>query len=68
MRQSIRQGAWIARTGIFACEAKGKGMDEKLKNRVVGNGDNFAGNFIAKNIHICIYTNLYFLTTKRWFE
>lgn len=40
-------------------------MEEKLMKRVVGN---VVGNFIAKNIHVCIYTNLYFLTIKRWFE
>ncbi len=40
-------------------------MEEEIKRRVVGN---VVSDFIAKNIHICIYTNLYFLTTKRWFE
>ena len=35
-------------------------MEEEIKKRFVGNVDKFAGNFIAKNIHIGIYTNLYF--------
>lgn len=64
MRLRIRQGAWIARTGIFAFEEE-KGMEERMKRRIIGN---VMSVFIAKNIQICIYTNLYFLTTKRWFE
>ena len=43
-------------------------MEEEIKKRIIGNVDKFAGNFIAKNIHICMYTNLYFLATKRWLE
>ncbi|MGB2727815.1 MAG: hypothetical protein WBD09_04985 [Halobacteriota archaeon] len=39
-------------------------MEEKIKKRIIGNVDKFAGNFIAKNIHICIYSNLYFVTKK----
>jgi hypothetical protein len=39
-------------------------MEEEIKRRVVGNVDKFAGNFIAKNIHICMYTNLYFRRQK----
>jgi hypothetical protein len=44
---------------------KGEGMEEKIKKRIIGN---VVSGFTAENIHICIYTNLYFLTTKRWFE
>ena len=40
-------------------------MEEEIKKRIIGNG---VSDFIAKNIQICIYTNLYFLKTKRWFE
>jgi len=31
-----------------------------MEKRITGNVDVFTGNFIAKNMHICIYTNLYF--------
>jgi len=30
---------------------------EEIKKRIIGNG---VSGFITKNIHICIYTNLYF--------
>jgi hypothetical protein len=39
-------------------------MEAEIKKRIIGNVDKFASGFIAKNIHICIYTNLYFLTAK----
>ena len=40
-------------------------MEEEINKWIIGN---LVSGFIAKNIHICIYTNSYFLTTKRWFE
>jgi len=35
---------------------KGKGMEEEIKKRIIGKG---VSAFIAKNIQICIYTDLY---------
>jgi len=43
---------------------KEKGLEEKMKKLIVGNVNKFAGNFRAKNIQICIYTNLYFLVVE----
>jgi len=36
-----------------------------MKKRLV---KDVVSDFMTKNIHICIYTNLYFLTTKGWFD
>jgi hypothetical protein len=38
---------------------------EEIKKLIV---ENVVSDFMTKNIHICIYTNLYFLTTKGWFD
>ena len=43
---------------------KEKGMEEKIKKQIIGN---VASGFMVK-IYIFVYTNLYFVTTKRWFE
>ena len=40
-------------------------VGEEIKKQVVGK---VVSGFVAKNIQICIYTDLYFLATKRWFE
>jgi hypothetical protein len=36
-------------------------MEEEIKKRIIGN---VVSRVIAKNMHICIYTNLYFLSVK----
>jgi len=43
-------------------KGKGKGMEEKIKKRIIGN---VVSGFIAKNIHICILEGE---NVKRWFE
>ncbi len=46
MRLSIRHGAWIALTGIFAFE---KVMEEEIKKRIIGN---VVSGFIAKRENV----------------
>jgi hypothetical protein len=40
-------------------------MEEEIEKLITGKG---VSGFMAKYIYIGIYTNLYFLTTKGWFD
>mgnify|MGYP001128391678 CR=1 FL=1 len=40
---------------------KEEGMEERIKKRIIGN---IVSGFTIKNMQICIYTNLYFLSVK----